>query len=187
MMVEEKRRQGLALRVGVGPLGWGWPFLFGFVVGPSFSGLKLALRCGVGPSGRGWPPFLGLGLAVPSFGQGLASGVGPSRCQSWPFLLFDGGSPFLLGVEVGPLVWGLADRCLGQLPWEVPQILFIASVVVFLVVNRDRYPEVNCADRGDSTVAVLGGLALLRHAWLDSGYMLFVSTRRLGSFFLFSS
>ena len=78
----KKRRQALALRVGVGPLGWGWqflfgfgvgplgwgwPFLFGFGVGPSLSGLKLALRGGVGT------PFLGLGLAVPSFGQG------------WPF------------------------------------------------------------------------------------------------------
>ena len=67
-MVEEKRRQELALRVGVGPVGEGWPFLFGFAVA-SLSGLKLALRVGVGPS------FLELGLAVPSLGQGLASFV----------------------------------------------------------------------------------------------------------------
>ena len=69
--------------------------------------MGLALRVGVGPS------FSGLGLAVTSFGQGLASGVGPSRGGGWPFLLFGGGSPFLLGVgpfllavEVGSSGWG---------------------------------------------------------------------------------
>ena len=62
MLVEEKRRQGLALR-------------------------GLALRVGVGP------PFLGLGLAVPSFGQGLASGVGPSRVRVGPSFSSVGGRP----------------------------------------------------------------------------------------------
>ena len=55
--------------------------------------------------------------------------------------------------------------------------------MVSLVVNRDRHPEVNFADRGHSTIAVLGGFALFRNAWLDSGYMLFVSLLRPDSFF----
>ena len=44
-------------------------------------------------------------------------------------------------------------------------------------------PRCGYADRGDSIVAVLGGVALSRHAWLDSGYTFFISLRRLGSFF----
>ena len=66
LRVEEKRRQGLALPVSVGPLGW--PFLFRFFLGPSTS------WGGVGPSGRGWPFLLGVG-------------VGPSGL-GWPFCLW---------------------------------------------------------------------------------------------------
>ena len=108
MMVEEKKKTGvgpsgwgwsfgllLALPLsglGVGPLGWGSSFLLR--VGPSFSGLKLALRSGVGLWVGVGPPFLGLGLAVTSFGQGLASGVDPSlRVRVCPFLLAVGVAP----------------------------------------------------------------------------------------------
>ena len=38
---------------------------------------------------------------------------------------------------------------------------FIDNVVAFLVVNRRQVPRCGYADRGDSTVAVLGGVALL--------------------------
>ena len=50
--------------------------------------------------------------------------------------------------------------------------------------QQRQVPRSGYEDSGDSTVAVLGGVALSRHAWLDSGYTLFVSLRRLGIFFL---
>ena len=53
--------------------------------------------------------------------------------------------------------------------------------------QQRQVPRSGYADCGDSTVAVLGGVALSRHAWLDSGYTLFVSLRRLGSFFFFNT
>ena len=97
MMVEEKRRQGLTLRVGVGPsfsgwglpsasLGRGWPqglALLGVRVGTSLSWV------GVGTS------FSSVGVR-PSFSW---AGVGPSF-SGWVLAL--PGWPFLLGVGVGP-------------------------------------------------------------------------------------
>ena len=53
MMVEDKKK-------GVGPSGWGRPFLVGVEVGRSFSGLALVLPVGVAPPGPGWPFCLGL-------------------------------------------------------------------------------------------------------------------------------
>ena len=53
--------------------------------------------------------------------------------------------------------------------------------------EQRQVPRSGYTDRGDSIVAVLGGVALFRHAWIDSGYTFFVSLLRLGSFFTFST
>ena len=62
--MEEKRRQGLALLLGVGvdrPLFWaGVGALLGVRVGPSGRGWPFLLGVGVGPSGWGWPFLLGV-------------------------------------------------------------------------------------------------------------------------------
>ena len=94
--------------VGGGPSGWGWPFLFGFGVGPSFSRLQLALRGGVGFLGRGWPFLLGGGVGRPL----SWAGVGP---RGWPFSgcwvgpSFSGlGSALPVGLALRSLGWGFA-------------------------------------------------------------------------------
>ena len=71
--------------------------------------------------------------------------------------------------DIFPAVLGDSGRCL----------LFRSSPTWWF---WRHVPRSGCADRGDSRVAVLGGVALFHHAWLDSGYMLFVSLRQLGSF-----
>ena len=69
----------MALRVEVGPLGWGWPFFLGVEVGasgccwPFGSELALPFRVWSWSFLLGWPFF-------------LAVGVG-SLCRGWRFLL----------------------------------------------------------------------------------------------------
>ena len=82
-------------KTGVGPSGRGWrPF-----------GVELAFRVGVGPS------FLGLGLAVPSLGQGLAPGVGASF-SGLGLALPVGLALLSLGIRVGPsFLFGVGHLC----------------------------------------------------------------------------